>query len=93
MATQLAQFGIVAPRDLAHFLGAPWVTKIFAIREGTTVSVWTMVDDLSREKRDQIYDLERELSNRYRGNIKFDFHIMADSPGVDISGADLVYVR
>jgi hypothetical protein len=79
-------------QDLAHtFERIPQVTKVFVAEEGTTVTVWTLVDNFARNVRDQIYALEHEIF-LHHPNMKFDFHVVPDCEGL-ISDADLIYVR
>lgn len=83
----------IPTQDLAHiFENIQEVTKVFAIREGATVTVWTVVDNFERAIRDRIYDIEREMF-AHHSNVKFDFHVIPDCDGVDIADAELVYVR
>lgn len=85
------------PRNPAHELGhaigiIPSVTRIFAVRDGNVISVWTVVDRFDRETRFSVYEAERELFSAYPG-VKFDFNVVPESEDLDISDAELVYVR
>jgi hypothetical protein len=79
--------------EVEHAIGnIPNVTKIFASRNGNLVSVWTVVDNFDRSVRNNVYEAEREIFASFPG-MKFDFNVVPDSDGLDISSAELVYVR
>jgi hypothetical protein len=79
-------------QEFAHtFEEIPQVTKVFVANEGTSLTVWTVVDNFARHVRDRIYDIERDIFSRYPGT-KFDFHVVPDNDGM-ISDAELIYVR
>ena len=80
-------------QEMPHILGVfSHVTKIFAIQDGNSISIWTAVDKFDRDARNQIYAAERELFAAYP-SLKFDFHVVPDSEDLDIADAQLIYVR
>jgi hypothetical protein len=80
-------------QEMPNVLGVfPHVSKIFAIQDGNSISVWTAVDRFDRPARNQIYTAERELFAAYP-SLKFDFHVVVDSEGLDIADAQVIYVR
>lgn len=81
-----------ATHELKHFLAQPEVTKIFASQDGPLVSVWTVVENFDREVRNRIYAGERALFRAFP-NLKFDFLVLEDTGDIDLSDAELVYVR
>jgi hypothetical protein len=93
---QLATIAQIHPnptRELGHIFGAyPEVKKVFATRDGNCVSVWTVVETFDRSFRNQLYERERDIFAAYP-SVKFDFHVIPDSDDVDISEAELIYVR
>jgi hypothetical protein len=56
------------------------------------MSVWTVTDNFDRGVRDRVYKIERDMFANYPG-VKFDFRVIRNCEGADISDAELVYVR
>jgi len=68
----------------------PHVRKVFAMQNGRSVSVWTVVDSFDREVRDQIYAVERNLFSDFP-KIEFDFNVIEGDETTTIPEAKLVY--
>lgn len=68
----------------------PHVCRVFALQNGCSVSVWTVVDSFDREVRDQVYAAERNLFSDFP-KIEFDFKVIEGDETTTVPEAELVY--
>lgn len=80
--------------DMSAFADAlgqlPRVCKVFALQNGCSISVWTVVESFDREVRDQIYAVERNLFSEFP-KIEFDFNVIEGDETTAVPEAKLVY--
>ena len=88
MASPVQVINMPAFADLLGRL--PHVRKVFALQNGCSVSVWTVVDSFEREVRDQIYAAERNLFSDFP-KIEFDFNVIEGDETTTVPEAKLVY--
>jgi len=75
----------------ANLLGRlPHVLKVFALQNGCSISVWTVVDSFDRKVRNQIYAVERDLFSDFP-KIEFDFNVIEGDETTTIPEAKLIY--
>lgn len=90
MATPVQIIDMSAFADLLG--GLPHVCKIFALQNGCSVAVWTVVDSFDREVRDQIYEVEGNLFSNFP-KIEFDFNVIEGDETTAVPEAKLVYTK
>ena len=74
-------------------LGAvPHVCKVFALQQGCSISVWTVVDSFDREIRNQVYDVERSFFSHFP-KLEFDFNVIEGDETTMVPEAKLVYSK
>ena len=70
----------------------PHVRKVFAIQQGWSVSVWTVMDSFDRDIRDQVYDVESSFFPRFP-KFELDFNVIEGDETTTVPEAKLVYSK
>lgn len=70
----------------------PQVVKIAVDRQGDFVSVWTVVEEFSRDVRERVYAGEEQITQEHP-DLKFDFHVVRRGSYPDTYSPMVVYSR
>ena len=58
-----------------RFLAIPSVEYVFLLSEGNSLDVWTVINNLDRDGRQKIYDVEYDILG-FLPTFDFDFHVV-----------------
>ncbi len=70
----------------------PEVVKIAVDQQGDIVSVWTVVEEFSRDVRERVYEGEEQVIHEHP-RLKFDFHVVRRGSYPDTYLQSIIYSR